>query len=121
MAGRSSLLAAMALCITFIASGACISGNELQLTEHHIVVQEYTGDTSQSSALVSGTARNTGRWNIRDCRVSASFYDSKGNVLGVLSDNTSMLMPGELWNFAIELKGKDAWNVARYSLSASNK
>ncbi len=121
MAVRNSLLAAIALCATVVTSGACISGNELQVTEHHIVVQEYTGDTTQSSALVRGTARNTGRWNIRDCRVSVSFYDYKGNVLGVLTDSKPLLSPSESWSFRIELKGKDAWNVARYSLTTSNK
>ena len=121
MSGQSNIIAAVALCVTLILAGACISGNELQVVDHRIVVQEYTGDAGQSSAVVSGTARNTGNWNIREGRVSVSFYDYKGNVLGVLSDSKPLLGPGELWSFKVELKGKDAWNVARYSLTASNK
>lgn len=120
MIGRNCLPVAIALCITVITSVACAGGNELQIVEHYIAVQEYTGDITQSSAVVSGTARNTGRWNINNCRVSASFYDNKGNVLGVRSDSKSLLSPGESWEFRIELKGKDAWYVARYSLSVSN-
>jgi hypothetical protein len=104
-----------------IAAGACISGTELQVAEHHIVVQEYTGDTTQSIASVSGIARNTGRWNIKDNKVSVSFYDYKGNVLGVISDSKPLLAPGETWNFKVELRGKEAWNVARYNITASNK
>lgn len=100
---------------------ACISGNELQVVEHRIAVQEYTGDITQSSAVVSGVAINTGRWNIRDCKVLVSFYDYSGNVLGVMSDSKPLLGPGESWAFKIVLKGKDAWNVARYSIATSNR
>jgi hypothetical protein len=104
-----------------IAAAACITGNELQVTEHSIVVQEYTGDVTQSSAVVSGIARNAGNWNIRDGRVSVSFYDYKGNVLGVISDSKPLIGPGETWNFKIELTGKSAWSVARYAITTSNK
>ena len=85
------------------------------------MVQEYTGDATQSSAVVSGVAVNSGRWNIRDGMVSVSFYDYKGNVLGVNSDNKSSLGPGDSWSFKVELKGRDAWDVARYEIITSNK
>lgn len=117
----NSLFISFILCILIMTAAACIAGNELQVREHHIVVQEYTGDTIQSSAVVSGVAVNTGRWNIRDGRVIVSFYDYKGNVLGVNSDNKSLLGPGESWGFKVELKGRDAWNVARYEITTSNK
>ena len=109
------------MCIVAIPAVACITGNELQVMEHNIVVQEYTGDVTQSSAVVSGTATNMGNWNIRDGKVSVSFYDYKGNVLGVISDSKPIITPGETWNFRIELKGKSAWSVARYTINTSNK
>jgi hypothetical protein len=121
MSLRRRIFLAASLCIFTIPAAACITGSELQVTEHNIMVQEYTGDVTQSSAVVSGTARNTGNWNIRDGRVSISFYDYKGNVLGVFSDSKAVIGPGETWNFMIELKGKSAWNVARYAIATSNK
>jgi len=120
MSSESRIFIAI-LCIFIIPVAACITGSELQVTEHGIVVQEYTGDVTQSLAVVSGTARNTGNWNIRDGIVTISFYDYKGNVLGVISDSKPVLGPGETWSFKIELRGKDAWNVARYSIATSNK
>ena len=121
MARLGSLVAGAVLGIMLMVTAGCISGNELQVHEHHIDVQEYTGDTTQSSATVSGVAVNTGRWTIRDGKVVVSFYDYKGNVLGILSDNKSLLGPGESWDFKVELKGRDAWNVARYEITTSNK
>jgi S-adenosylhomocysteine hydrolase len=121
MSSGSRVVTTVALCIFATGAMACIAGNELQVMEHHIIVQEYSGDMTQSSAVVSGTAGNTGNWNIRDCKVSVSFYDYKGNVLAVISDGRPVLGPGETWGFKIELTGKSAWSVARYSITSSNK
>jgi hypothetical protein len=118
---RRKIFVAGLLCIFTAGAAACITGSELQVTEHNITVDEFTGDMTQSSAVVSGAARNTGNWNIRDSKVSVSFYDYKGNVLGVISDSKPLLGPGETWNFRVELKGKSAWDVARYTISTSNK
>jgi hypothetical protein len=121
MSLRGRLFLAALLCAFLVGAAACITGNELQVTEHNISIDEFTGDMTQSLAVVSGGARNTGNWNIRDSKVSVSFYDYKGNVLGVISDGKPLLGPGETWNFRVELKGKSAWNVARYTITTSNK
>lgn len=118
--GRN-VFTAVLLGICAILVTGCISGTELQVIEHNIAVQEFSGDITQSSATVSGTASNTGNWNIRDGKVSVSFHDYKGNVLGVISDSRPLIGPGESWTFKMVLKGKDAWNVARYSISTSNR
>jgi hypothetical protein len=118
---RGRLFLAAMLCIFVAGAASCITGNELNVTEHHIAIEEYTGDMTQSSAAVSGAAQNTGNWNIRDAKISVSFYDCKGNVLGVLSDSRPLLGPGEIWNFRVELKGKNAWSVARYTITTLNR
>lgn len=120
MSAQKVIFAALG-CFFLIATAGCSTGSELQVTEHKINVEEFTGDVTQSSAVVSGTARNTGGWAIKDGRVSVSFYDYKGNVLGVISDSRPVLEPGEAWNFRIGLKGKDAWRVARYNISTANR
>lgn len=115
--GIYKVLSAVLLLLTVT---ACSMGRELQVTEHNIVVQEFTGDIAQSTATVSGIAVNNGNWAIKDARVSVSFFDNKGNVIDVISASRTELAPGEPWNFKIELKGQNAWKVVRYNISSSN-
>lgn len=96
---------------------SCNESNELQIIEHSIVVQEFTGDTTQSSATVTGTVKNTGNRTANSCAVVATFYDSNGGIITALADNKTGLESGHTWNFKIVFKGKDAWKVSRYSLN----
>jgi len=110
---RACLVALMLLAGTT----GCTAGTGFQVIEHNIVVSEYTADEAQSVAVVRGVARNTGAFPLEDCGVSVTFYDYEGNKLDVYSSSCRRLEPGENWNFNAELKGQNAWKVARYSLS----
>ncbi|MCX6001124.1 MAG: FxLYD domain-containing protein [Chloroflexi bacterium] len=99
----------------------CTSGTGIQVIEHNIVVSEYTTDAAQSVAVVKGVARNTGAWPLEDCGVSVTFYDFEGNKLDVYSSSCKRLEPGEDWNFSVELKGQEAWQVGKYSISTFSK
>ena len=114
---RACLVALMLLAGTT----GCTAGTGFQVIEHNIVVSEYTADEAQSVAVVRGVARNTGAFPLEDCGVSVTFYDYEGNKLDVYSSSCRRLEPGENWNFNAELKGQDAWKVARYSLSTFSK
>ena len=99
----------------------CAGATGFQIIEHNIVVSEYTTDAAQSVAVVRGVAANTGAWPLEGCGVSVIFYDFAGNKLDECSSSCNRLGPGENWSFNIELKGQQAWKVARYSLSAFSK
>jgi hypothetical protein len=96
---------------------ACTPGAGFQVIEHNIVISEYAADEAQSVAAVSGVARNTGAWPLEGCGVTVIFYDYEGNKLDVSSSSCQKLGPGENWDFKVELKGRPAWRVARYSVS----
>ena len=95
----------------------CTAGTGFQVIEHNIVVSEYTADKAHSVAVVRGVARNTGAWPLEGCGVSVTFYDYEGNKLDVYSSSCKRLEPGENWNFNVELKGQEAWEVGKYSIS----
>lgn len=109
--------ACLAVLILVAVIAGCTSGGGFQVIEHNIVISEYAADEAQSVAVVRGVARNTGAWPLEGCGVSVIFYDYEGNKLGVYSGNCQHLEPGENWNFHIELRGREAWKVGRYSLS----
>lgn len=107
--------------ITLAGFSGCTGATGFQVIEHNIVVSEYTTDVTQSVAVVRGVAANTGSWPFEDVGVSVTFYDFAGNKLDVFSSTCKRLGPGENWNFSVELKGQQAWKVARYSLAAFSK
>jgi hypothetical protein len=99
---------------------ACSPVNGVRVVRHDIQVAEFTADVTQSAATVQGQAQNTLLWARDDCRICVTFYDYGGNSLGVFSDSIKRLEPGQVWNFRVELKGADAWKVARYDISMCN-
>jgi hypothetical protein len=109
------------LCVLVLSSAACTSGAPVKILEHSISVQEFTADITQSVATVTGVARNMGSWSVEDCTISATFHGYDGTNLGTLSETRRRVEPGEIWDFKIELKGADAWKVARYTVAASCK
>jgi len=111
----------MPLAVTCLLSASCASGPNLQVVEHSITVREFTADISQSTATVTGVAENTGDRPARSCNISVTFYDYLGGVVGAKEAIKEQVLPGENWTFTIELRGKEAWNVADYTISASSK
>ena len=84
-------------------------------------MQEFTADIPQSVATVSGVARNMGNWPVGSCTISVIYYNYEGVVLGTFSEKWQLLQPGEIWDFKIEMKGADAWKVARYTITSNCK
>ena len=84
-------------------------------------MHELTGDVMQSTATVRGTAINQGNCAAQNCVVSVTFYNYQGEAIGQYSDARLRLEAGEVWNFKVDLKGRETWKVARYSISAANK
>lgn len=112
-------LAILTLCsLTLV---ACSVGTPLRILERSITVQEFTADPEQSSATVKGIARNEGGWPIQECTISVSFFDYQGKNVGTHTELRQWLEAGETWDFSATLKGKDAWQVARYTLSTACK
>jgi hypothetical protein len=109
----------MPLAIACLLSTSCASGPHLQIVEHSIAVREFTADTSQSTATVTGVAENVGDRPAKKCNISVTFYDYQGGVVGTKEAIKEQMSPGEIWNFTIEIKGKESWNVAGYKISAS--
>lgn len=107
--------------ITLAGITGCAGVTGFRVIEHNIVVSEYTADAAQSVAVVRGVAANTGAWPLESCVVGVTFYDFAGNKLDECSTSRKGLGPGENWSFNLELKGQQAWKVARYSLSAFSK
>ena len=111
---------AVAFMLVSVAAG-CTPGAGYRVIEHSIVISEYSDDEAQSVAEVRGVASNTGMWPLQNCGVTVTFYDYEGNKLDVSSSSCRELAPGEDWDFKIELRGRQAWSVARYSLSTFTK
>ena len=107
--------------ILCMALTSCASEPALQVLEHNITVREYTADKSQSTATVTGMAKNSSDWPINGCSIAVTFYDYQGTVVVTKTVAKEQMAPGEVWDFKIELKGAEAWKVARYKISSVNK
>lgn len=118
---RLSYVLAVLPLLSIFGFAACNPGTAFQVVEHSITVSEYTADLTQSAATVKGVAKNTGNWPVEDWGVSVTFYDYQGNKLVVLSESPKHLEPGEAWEFKVELKGPDAWKVAKYDIATFHK
>jgi hypothetical protein len=108
----------MPLAVTCLLSTSCASGPHLQIVEHSIAVREFTADTSRSTATVTGVAENVGDRPAKKCNISVTFYDYQGGIVATQEAIKEQMSPGEMWNFTIEIKGKETWNVAGYKISA---
>jgi len=120
---KSSLLAPVTFILAAVAmiSSACATISSMQVIEHGIVVREFTGDIAQSSAVVKGAAINSGAWPITGCKVEIIYYDYAGNKIGTSVTTRDRLEANERWNFQTELKGENAWRIARYDIVTEYK
>jgi hypothetical protein len=119
MSSRSVVLSLTILFLTFPIAAGCAFGQPIQILDHSIAVQEFTADATESVAVVEGAARNMGNWPIENCTIDVTFYDYQGIKLGTYSELRPRLEAGEVWNFKVQLKGRDAWKVARYTISTA--
>jgi predicted lipid-binding transport protein (Tim44 family) len=119
MRAKYLLLVPLALIICSSALTACLAQSSLQVLDQKFQVNEFTANTAQSSAAVTGTLINRGWLPANNVMVKVEFYDVQGNRLGKYADAHDRLQPDEVWNFKVEMKGQDAWKVVRYQLSVS--
>ena len=94
---------------------------QLQIIDHHLAVHEFTGDKPQSTALVTGTAQNTGNTPISTAVLTANFYTKDGELIATESAVRDNLAPGEKWTFTIQTSSQDAWQVKRYEVFPGSK
>ena len=98
---------------------ACSSGNSLQIVTQQLTTRQFTGDTAQSLAAVTGAVKNTQSRTVNDCEVTVVFLDEVGSGIGEASTTRSSLAPGEVWYFNAQLTNPDAWKARTYKITAS--
>ena len=117
-------IAALALILTLpIFSVACTEtkSEELQILSHNITVHKFSGDVLQSTAVVTGKAKNISNSPLESALITVNFYDKSDNLIATSSTTKHNLGTGEVWNFGVETKGPDAWKIANYDISGSTK
>lgn len=102
---------------------ACSSGSGFRILKNELTVRQFPGNSplTQSMAAVTGTATNPGESAIEECVITVIFYDDEKNKLGTGTATRPSLGPGEIWNFAVQITGPDAWKARTYDIIPSNK
>ena len=95
--------------------------NPLQIIDHALATHEFTGDRPHSTAVITGTAQNTGNTPINNAVITAYFYSKDGELLATESATRDNLAPGEKWTFTIQTSSPDAWKVKRYEVFPDSK
>jgi hypothetical protein len=93
----------------------------LQIIDHALAVHEFTGDSPKSTAVITGTAQNTGDTPIHNAVIIANFYTKDGELLATESATRDDLAPGEKWTFTIQTSSPDAWKAKRYEVFPGSK
>lgn len=116
---RRSFILALAVILLI----SCSAGPGFHVLKHELTVRQFPGDSpqTQSMAVVTGTATNSGNAPVRGCLVTITFYDSAKNKLGVATASKDSLEPGEVWNFSAQITGPDAWKTRSYDITPSIK
>ena len=102
---------------------ACSTGAGLEIISHQLTARQFTGDlnSTQSVAIVSGVAKNTGKAPVNSPVIEVTFYDDQKNIIGSASTSRGFLEPAEIWNFSVQLTSPDAWKARDYRVTASAK
>lgn len=98
---------------------ACSPLSSLVILDSKLVVNEFTADIDESTAVVEGVIANEGIWSVENCEVVAEFYDYQGSKIASSSCDLPKLGSWETAHFKIELKGNKVWRVARCSISVN--
>ncbi len=108
--------------ILLLTSTACSSTNSLQILNQDLTTRQFQGqtNTSQSMAAVTGTAKNMESHSITGCEITVTFFDERGQFIGVASTTRDSLGVGEVWNFTVQLTNPDAWKARSYKMVATS-
>ena len=121
MIRNSGLLSAILLLVIFLVACSPVSG--FRILKNDLTVRQFLGNSpqTQSMAAVTGTATNPGETMVTGCVITVIFYDEEKNKLGSGTATKATLEPGEIWNFAVQINGPDAWKARTYDIVPSSK
>lgn len=86
-----------------------------------MTVQELSGGTPQSMAVVYGRAQNVSQGAMSYATIGVNFYDKNKKVIATGSTVKQNLQPGETWDFSVQNVGPDAWKIVSYDITTSAK
>ena len=98
---------------------SCGPAGSLQILNQQLTTSQFTGNTSQSVAAVTGTAKNIENHTLSECEIKVTFLDEGNQVVGVASTTRESLGAGEVWYFTVQLTNADAWKSRSYEITAS--
>lgn len=108
--------------LTVFLLAACVSTQDdsksLQIISHKMS-SFAAGVGRQSTAVVNGRAQNTGPVSIKSATIFVEFFDDQSKLLQTGSTTRQNLAPGDIWEFAIETTGADAWKITRYTIKTT--
>ena len=97
------------------------SEEKLDIYDDSLMVHKFGGDVLQSTASVTGKARNISSSTINFASISVKFYDKDGKVINISSTEAQNLEAGEIWNFSVQCSGPDMWKIAKYDITINIK
>jgi len=86
-----------------------------------MTVREFSGSGPQSAAVVSGRAQNVSHSAINYATITVNFYDKNEELIATGSTAKQNLQSGEVWYFAVQTVGPDAWKIITYDIASSTK
>lgn len=115
---------AIALILPLLAGAVGCAGqgdSGLRILSQSLTVQELSGGTPQSVAVVYGRAQNVSHGAMNSATVIVNFYDKNKKLIATGSAIKQNLQPGEVWDYSVQTVGPDAWKTTSYDISASAK
>ena len=98
--------------------GGSLSGEKLRILSHSMTTHQFAGSMLESTAVVKGRAQNISNSTINFASITVRFYDKNGNLIDTSSAIRQNLGPGEIWDFAVQTAGPDAWKSVDYDIVA---
>lgn len=96
-------------------------GSGLKILSQSMTVQELSGDTPQSVAVVYGRAQNVSHGTMSYATIDVNFYDKNKKLIDSGSTVKQNLQQGETWDFSVQIVGPDAWKITSYDIAISAK
>jgi hypothetical protein len=95
------------------------SAKELQIISQNLSSHSFGGDERKSTAVVSGRAKNVSNGPIKSATLLVNFFDEKDGLIANATTVKQNLAPGEIWEFAVEASGPDAWKITKYTIKTA--